>query len=100
MPNHTNQLLDKVEELLIENRALASALEVVKRFLPPPAHEKVRLHIEEMTSDPTLRELVRRRFVQFRDPTPESGFSQRLQEEFEKGVSRSPAKVPSREATA
>lgn len=83
MPNHTNQLLDKVEELLIENRALGSALEVVKRLLPPAAQEKVRAHIEEIKSDPTLRELERRRFAQYRDQS-ESAFSQLLEEDFKK----------------
>jgi hypothetical protein len=53
-PNHTNQLLDKVEELFIENSALTSALEVVKRLLLPEAQDKVRSHIKGMKSDPTV----------------------------------------------
>ncbi len=64
MPNHTNQLLDKVEELLIENRTLGSALEVVKCLLPPADQERVRSQVEEIKSDPTLGELVRRRFAE------------------------------------
>ncbi len=91
MPNHTNQLLDRVEELLVENSALDTALEVVKRFLPPEAQEKVRSHIEDMKSDPTLRELVRRRFAEYRDQSLESRVSLPLKEDLNKGVSGSSA---------
>ena len=87
MPNHNDQLLDKVEELLIENSALDTALEVVKRLLPPDAQEKVRSHVEEIKSDPTLRELVHRRFAQYRDQSLESTFSQLLQDDLKKRLS-------------
>jgi hypothetical protein len=91
VPNHSNQLLDRVEELLVENSALDTALEVVKRFLPPEAREKVRSHIEDMKSDPTLRELVHRRFLQYRDQSLGSTFSQLLREDLKKGASGSSA---------
>ena len=93
MPNHTNQLLDKVVDLLIENHALDSALQAVKRLLPLEAQMKIRSHIEEIKSDPTLRELVRRRFAQYRDQ-PENPFSQLLEEDFKK--QRPPTKSGSR----
>lgn len=83
-PNHTNQLLDRVEELLIENSALNTALEAVKRLLPPEAQEKVRSHIEDMRSDPTLREMVRRRFAQYKDPSLEGSVSELLELDLKK----------------
>jgi hypothetical protein len=86
VPNHTNQLLDKVEELLIENRALDSALEAVKRLLPPEAQEKVRSHIEAMKSDSMLGELVHRRFTQYRSQSLDVSFSQLLEQDLKKKV--------------
>ena len=85
-PNYTNQLLNRVEELLIENSALTTALEVVKRLLPPEAQEKVRSHIEDMRSDPALRDLVRRRFAQYRNPSREDSVSERLEQDLAKGI--------------
>ena len=86
MPNHTNQLLDAVEHLLIENSALTTALDAVKRLLPAGAQDKIRSHIEEMRSDPTLRDLVHREFAQFRSPSLEGSVSESLKWQLEKGI--------------
>ncbi len=85
-PNYTNQLLNRVEEFLIENSALTTALEVVERLLPPEAQEKVRSHIEDMRSDPALRDLVSRRFAQYRDPSVEGSVSELLEQDLAKGI--------------
>jgi len=85
-PNHTNQLLNRIEELLIENSALTTALEVVKRLLPPEAQEKIRSHIEDMRSDPALRELVRRRFAQHKDPSLDGSVSELLEQDLKRGA--------------
>lgn len=84
--NHTNQLLDAVEDLLIENSALTTALDAVKRLLPPEAQDRIRSHIEDMGSDPTLRELVRREFAQFRSPSLEGCVSEPLQRHLARGI--------------
>jgi hypothetical protein len=94
VPNYTNQLLDKVEALLIENCALDTALEVVMRLMPSEAREKVRSHIDDIKSDSTLRKLVRRRFAEYRDQSLESSPSQLLEDDLAKGVMQSRATKP------
>jgi hypothetical protein len=88
LPNHTNQLLYRIEELLIENSALDSALKVVNRYLPPDAQEKVRSDIEDFTSDSTLRELVRRRFADYKNQSPDNPTSPLLNEDLRRPVRR------------
>jgi len=85
-PNHTNQLLDKVEDLLIENSALTDALAAVQRLLPPEAEEKVRSHIEGLKSDPAFRALMRRRFAQHRDLPLEGAVSKLIEQDLAKGI--------------
>lgn len=83
-PNHTNQLLDKVEDLLIENSALTAALAAVQRLLPPEAQEKVRSYVESLKSDPAFRGLLRRRFSPYRDLPLECAVSKLLEEDLAK----------------
>lgn len=85
-PTYSNQLLDTIEGLLIENKALTTVLEAVQRLLPPDAQEKVRSHIEGMKSDRTLRESFRRRFAEYRDPSNEGSVSELLEQDLKRGV--------------
>jgi len=85
-PDYTNQLLNRIEDLLIENSALTTALEVVKRLLPPEAQEKVMSHIEGLKSDPAFRRLVHRRFAQYRDLPLESAVSKLIEQDLAKGI--------------
>jgi hypothetical protein len=87
--NHTNQLLDRVEELLIDNSALTTALDAVKRLLPPEAQDMIRSHIDGMRSDPALRELTRREFACFRDPSFEGCVSELLEQHLKRAVKSS-----------
>jgi len=64
--NLTNELLGALADLLVENRALTSALDVVKEYLPAQAHERLRVHVETIKADPALRAAVADRFAQFR----------------------------------
>jgi len=85
-PNHTDQLLDKIEDLLIENTALTTALEAVKRFLPPEAQEKIQSDVEGMRSNPTLHEFLRHRFAEYRSLSVEGNASELLEQDLKVGL--------------
>ena len=66
-PKLTNRLLDNIEDLLIENRAYATAFDLVEQFLPKLAVERLRAHVEAMKSNLEVRRTVRETFAPFRD---------------------------------
>jgi len=65
--NLTNKLLDNLEDLLIENRAYATAFDLLEQVVPKAAVERLRAHVEAMKSNPEVRKAVRDGFAPFRD---------------------------------
>ncbi|MFZ0913842.1 MAG: hypothetical protein WBQ76_07125 [Candidatus Korobacteraceae bacterium] len=62
----TDELLDALTDMLVENRALRNALEEVKQYLPAEAHRALLAEVDHLKSDAVLREAVACRFAQFR----------------------------------
>ena len=71
MPNLTNQLLDLLEDILIENRAYKGALRALDAHLPPQSRQLADRMIAAAKADPKLRAIAREGFSQFRDQSPE-----------------------------
>jgi len=65
--NLTNQLLDILEDLLIENSAYKSSVKVLEQFLPAQVRGRTDLVIAEAKADPHIRKTVQERFAPWRD---------------------------------
>ena len=65
-PTLVNELLDAIEELFIENRALWSSLKVMERFIPAHARGRIDLVVSAAKSDSTIRETVHQQLAEYR----------------------------------
>jgi hypothetical protein len=82
----TNQLIDQLEELLIENKALEAALGVVKQFIPQAAQQRVEATLRQIKSDAKIREVVHRGLAQYRDQSLESTVEQIVKRDLKKDM--------------
>ena len=73
-----NALLDALAAMVVENSALAHALQLAKELLPAPAQERLDKLVADLRADANLHERARRGFDELRHQSPDAAVQELL----------------------
>lgn len=71
MADPTDQMLDILEDLVIENRVLVAAIGAAKKHLPEAAQQEIDRFVQQALSDPKQHSIVEDDVQQYRNQSLE-----------------------------